>query len=523
MSLLAHRALVTRTAQVGTQLRAHLKVVNKVSSRNLATKSDAPSTFRKAVKYGCRGGLIALQVGVVAFLASAWMHNHPEEAVLGPVLPEAADGRKRVVILGTGWGATSLVKSLDPREYEVVIVSPRNYFLFTPLLPSCTVGTLEHRSIMESIRYITRHKQGRFRFVEGECTKIDPENKKVIVQDKSELHGATTESELKYDYLVIGVGAETATFGIPGVKEHACFLKEIWDAKKIRSRLSSCIESAAFSGQDPKEQERLLHMVVVGGGPTGVEYAGELYDYLDEDLRKWYPEIADKFRITLIEAHNNVLASFSKELISYTESTFKDNKINVRTQSVVKGVSPTEVTIKNPQGEIETLPYGLLVWAAGNTARPVVRDLMAKFPELQTCRRGLSVDDKLRMLGADNIFVLGDASASKYAPTAQVANQQGKYLAKVLSKVVNAEDPSKALQDIKPFEYTHNGSLAYIGSEKAIADLPLFGSNYSTSGPMTYLFWKSAYLSNLFSVRNASLVLLDWTKKFAFGRDIARE
>ncbi|KAI0222447.1 NADH:ubiquinone oxidoreductase, partial [Massospora cicadina] len=422
------RALFARTLHVG--LKNHFKLTQSLPTRSFTTKAEAATKFRNALKYSYRGGVKALQAGLVVFLIYAWIHNHPVETVLDPVQSVPTDGRKRVIVLGTGWGSTSLVKSLDPHEYDVVIVSPRNYFLFTPLLPSCTVGTLEHRSILESIRYIIRHKKGNFRFVEGECTHIDPENRQITIKDKSELHGAITESQLTYDYLVVGVGAETATFNIPGVKENS----------------SAASESATFSGQDPAEQERLLHMVVVGGGPTGVEYAGELYDYLKEDLRKWYPEIADKFRITLIEAQNNVLNSFSKKLINYTESTFKENKIDIRTRSMVKNVTPTHVNIKNAQGENESLPYGLLVWAAGNTARPVVRDLMSKFPEFQTNRRGLTVDENLRVKGTDNIFALGDATASKYAPTAQVASQQGKYLAKVFDEVVRAEDPSKALE-----------------------------------------------------------------------------
>ncbi|KAI0234774.1 NADH:ubiquinone oxidoreductase, partial [Massospora cicadina] len=457
MSLLVRQALFARTLHVG--LKNHFKLTQSLPTRSFNTKAETATNFRNALKYGYRGGIVALQVGLVTFLICTCLHN-PVETVLDPVQSVAAEGRKRVIVLGTGWGSTSLVKSLDPSEYDVVIVSPRNYFLFTPLLPSCTVGTLEHRSILESIRYIIRNKKGNFQFVAGECTHIDPENRQITIKDNSEWHGATTESQLTYDYLVVGVGAETATFNIPGVKENSCYLKEIWDAKKIRSRLSSCIESATFSGQDPAEQERLLHMVVVGGGPTGVEYAGELYDYLKEDLRKWYPEIADKFRITLIEAQNNVLNSFSKKLINYTESTFKENKIDIRTRSVVKNVTPTHVNIKNAQGENESLPYGLLVWAAGNTARPVVRDLMSKFPEFQTNRRGLTVDENLRVKGTDNIFALGDATASKYAPTAQVASQQGKYLAKFFDEIVRAENPSKALEGVKPFEYTHNGSLA---------------------------------------------------------------
>lgn len=107
--------------------------------------------------------------------------------------------------------------------------------------------------------------------------------------DNSEIKGQVNSSKVSYDYLVIGVGATNQTFGIKGVQEHAMFLKEVWDAQKIRTRLMDCIETAGFPNQSPEEIDRLLHMVVVGGGPTGVEYAAELHDFLVEDLTTWYP------------------------------------------------------------------------------------------------------------------------------------------------------------------------------------------------------------------------------------------
>lgn len=109
------------------------------------------------------------------------------------------------------------------------------------------------------------------------------------LSDNSEVKGERATSTISYDYLVVGVGAQSQTFGIKGVEEYGCFLKEVWDAQKIRTKLMDCIETAAFPGQATEEIERLLHMVVVGGGPTGIEYAAELHDFLAEDLSAWYP------------------------------------------------------------------------------------------------------------------------------------------------------------------------------------------------------------------------------------------
>jgi NADH:ubiquinone reductase (non-electrogenic) len=167
---------------------------------------------------------------------------------------------------------------------------------------------------------------------------------------------------------------------------------------------------------------------------------------------------------------------------------------------------------------------------------------MAQYPETQNIRRGLAVDDWLKMSGTQDIFALGDATATKYAPTAQAAAQQGKYLARVFAQLnaiekyeagiesaASEEEKTKLARklqkakDIKPFHYSHQGSLCYIGSDKAIADVPFGPGNLAAGGVATFAFWRSAYISNIFSARNKWLVITDWTKKAFWGRDISRE
>jgi NADH:ubiquinone reductase (non-electrogenic) len=251
------------------------------------------------------------------------------------------------------------------------------------------------------------------------------------------------------------------------------------------------IETAAFPGQAKEEIDRLLHMVVVGGGPTGVELSGELHDFLEEDLKYWYPELASQIKITLVEALPSVLPTFSKQLIDYTESTFKASKIDVLTKTMVKEIKPNSVVLQMPDKSMVEMPCGMVVWAGGNKGRKVTQDLMAQLPEYQTNKRGITIDEHLRMLGTDgSIFAIGDCTASPYAPTAQVANQQGAYLAKVFTHLSKKEKLEQKLQasqqggeeadsaavkkqierhekSWKPFHYTHNGSLAW-------AFLPLF-------------------------------------------------
>jgi hypothetical protein len=202
-------------------------------------------------------------------------------------------------------------------------------------------------------------------------------------------------------------------------------MKEISDAEQVctlpaytlsltqsqmQRRFLDCVETAAFPGTSEEEKRRLLHMVVVGGGPTGIEVAGELHDFLEvshlllhiilahleqEDLKNWYPELHPYMRLTLVEALPSVLPSFSKELIKYTEKTFKESKIDIMTGTMVKGVTPNSVTLKPKDAPEQQVDCGLVVWAAGNTSRAVTRSLMAKLSNDQTNKRGIIVDSTL--------------------------------------------------------------------------------------------------------------------------------
>ncbi|CAK4032097.1 External alternative NADH-ubiquinone oxidoreductase, mitochondrial [Lecanosticta acicola] len=517
---------------------------------------------QKQVKRGARGffrwawRLTYLSVlGGLGYAAyGIYVNRNPAEQ------QEPDPTKKTLVVLGTGWGSVSLLKSLDTENYNVVVISPRNYFLFTPLLPSCTTGTIEHRSIMEPIRNFLRHKKASVKYYEAEATKIDYEKKIVYISDDSEIKGSISQSEIPFDLLVVGVGAENATFGIPGVREHGCFLKEVGDAQKIRKRIMDCCETATFKDQSLEEVKRLLHMVVVGGGPTGVEFAGELQDFFEEDLRKWMPEIQDNFHVTLVEALPSVLPMFSKSLIDYTEKTFKEETIEIRTKTMVKNVTDkyieAEYTDANGQKQIEKIPYGLLVWATGNAVRPLVKDLMNQIPAQKDSRRGLAVNEYLVVKGTENVWAVGDCAVANYAPTAQVASQEGVFLARLFNQMAKTEEietelsqlseeqatsPNKEARDkvfveikdlqkrlrrvkqMGPFEYSHQGSLAYIGSEKAVADISWVTGNLASGGQLTYLFWRSAYLSMCFSTRNRVLVIMDWLKSYIFGRDVSRE
>lgn len=536
-------------------------------STSASTKSKG-SLIGRIVKYTFYG-TVASVVGTVGFVGyKIFQESRPVDQVKQTPFFPNGEKKKTLVILGSGWGSISLLKNLDTTLYNVVIVSPRNYFLFTPLLPSVPTGTVELRSIIEPVRTVTRRTPGQVIYLEAEATNIDPKKNELTIKQsttvvsghsgKDTSSAKSTVSEytgveeitttLNYDYLVVGVGAQPSTFGIPGVAENSTFLKEVSDASAIRRKLMDVIEAANILPKGDPERKRLLSVVVCGGGPTGVEAAGEIQDYIDQDLKKWVPEVADEISVTLVEALPNVLNTFNKKLIEYTKEVFKSTNINLMTNTMIKKVDGKEVIAnhKNADGSTETIqiPYGLLIWATGNAPRNFTHDLISKVDAQKNARRGLLVDQHLKVDGTDNIYALGDCTFTKYPPTAQVAFQEGEYLANYFDKLHQVESLKYTIgrateQDNVPtlskklarleknlphFIYNYQGSLAYIGSEKAVADL-VWGdwSNISAGGSLTFLFWRSAYIYMCLSVKNQVLVVLDWAKVYLFGRDVSKD
>ncbi|XP_030930151.1 external alternative NAD(P)H-ubiquinone oxidoreductase B1, mitochondrial-like [Quercus lobata] len=318
--------------------------------------------------------------------------------------------KKRVVVLGTGWAGTSLLKDLDASLYDIQVVSPRNYFAFTPLLPSVTCGTVEARSIVEPIRNIVKKRKGEVKIWEAECVKIDAANNKILCRSNIENNlVGNREFFLEYDYLVIGVGAQVNTFNTPGVKENCHFLKEVEDAQKIRRSVIDCFETAILPGLSEEERRTNLHFIIVGGGPTGVEFAAELHDFLEEDLVKLYPAVKDLVRITVIQSGDHILNTFDERISSFAETKFRRDGIEVQTGCRVLSVSDKDITMKvKSKEEVCTVPHGLVVWSTGIATRPVVRDFMEQVGQAK--RRVLETNEWLRVKGCENVYAIGDCA-----------------------------------------------------------------------------------------------------------------
>lgn len=523
----------------------HFHRIVPLLQQQSSTVVKPKSKLRSFGKFVLRFTLYSTLAVAGYFSYSLYKELHPDEQE--PQSSTFADGspRKTLVILGTGWGAVSLLQELDTTLYNVVIVSPRNYFLFTPLLPSTPVGTVNLKSIVEPIRSITRRSKGEVVYYEAYATDIDPANKTLTIKpvsSDSESNGGETDQSLKtlnYDYLVMSIGATSTTFNIPGVTENAIFMKEVSDSERVRAKIMNTIEKASFLPRGDPERAKLLNFLIVGGGPTGVEFAAELQDFIKQDLTKIMPEVAQDIKVSLIEGLPNILNMFDKKLIDYTQKFLINEDIDLKLNTLVKRVTPDAVYASCKGEEVE-YPYGVLVWSTGIKPQKLAMDMMKKL-DAQTERRGLLIDDKLRLLGAeDSVFGIGDCTFHPgWVPTAQVAHQEGEYLAKNLKKLHQIdqlkwkmEQPGctdkeslkaeieKIESNMVDFQYSHKGTLAYIGDDKAIVDLNIAGSKYRLSGGnVVFWFWRSVYLSMCVSLRNRVLVTADWIRTSVFGRD----
>ncbi|KAH8097116.1 FAD/NAD(P)-binding domain-containing protein [Cristinia sonorae] len=441
----------------------------------------------------------------------------------------AACSKPRLVILGSGWGGYEILRGVNKSNWNVTIVSPSNYFNFTPLLASCAVGTLEFRAAVEPVRRFTPEVTA----YQAWCDSIDFKNKslKCVPATPRPVTSVTTtlpdeqskdSFTLHYDKLVIAVGAYSQTFNLPGVKEHAHFLKDIKDARAIRVRVLECFEQAAQPTVTDSERRNLLHFCIVGGGPTGVEFAAELHDLLHTDIKRHYPALADLAKISLFDVAPNILGGFDTGLQEYAMKKFKREGIQILTQRHVERVEKASGKLfVQEEGEV---PFGILVWSTGLAPNPLIESIS----EVQKDPKTSSVitDEHLNVIMKDtkavhsDVFAIGDAATVKDDPlpaTAQVANQKAIYLTKKLNSTIRGK------KHLKPFRFHNSGSLAYLGDWEAVYDrTKVRGPKSRWTGRIAWLLWRSAYFTKTVSIRNKILVPTYWFMNWIFGRDLSR-
>ena len=485
----------------------------------------------------------------------AFGHRHFGARLLRRALAASAPGaeaKNRVVIVGSGWAGFRLATDLDKSRFHVDVVSPRNHFLFTPLLPSTAVGTLEFRAIQEPVRTIPHCA-----YQQANVESIDFAGKTVLCRDALDFEGGHSFT-LPYDVLVLATGSETATYGTPGIAHrapdapssqptsHVYFLKQLQHSRAIRDRLIECFEIASSPGTTEAARKQLLTFVVVGGGPTNVEFASELFDFLENDVRRLYPELFRVAQVKLVEAGEHILGSFHVSLVGYVERLLKTRHIDVLTCRAVKRVSGDVAFLDNGQ----EIPFGLLVWSAGIKQVPLIEalppQLVARHKNGRLMTNGHLMLLKPRTAAAagagavvaagaaaagaaaaeedvvEGVFGVGDcaAHASKPLPAlAQVASQQAKHLATAL----NAGTVGK-----RPFAYQHLGSMMSVGAWKGVYDGHNVGSDRlhvdapPLQGFLAFALWRAAYWTRQVSATNKLLILMYWFKSAVFGRDVSR-
>ncbi len=403
-------------------------------------------------------------------------------------IPHSA--HQRVVIVGGGFGGLALAKSLGNAAFQVILLDKRNYNTFTPLLYQVATASLEPESVVAPLREILDKYPNVF-FRLAEVTEVVSETNTV----------KTNHGDLRYDYLVIASGAKTNYYHIPGVEQYSMPLKTLSEAMNIRSVLLENFEKA-LTLDAGTVQESLLTVVVVGGGPTGVEMAGAIAELKRYEFSSDYNELdLDKMRIILLEKGPKLLAGMSEPASVKALEFLRALGVEVRLYTGLAAYDGEMARLDDNT----TLPTRCLLFTAGVDANPVPGLAEAVYGRANRIR----VDEHLRVRGYDNIFAIGDVAAitsdthpEAHPMLAQPAMQQGSYLGRYLRATLP--------QHMAPFRYKDLGSMAIVGRNKAVADF----ARVRFQGVLAWFLWLFVHLLQLVGFRNRAVVLVNWAVSY---------
>lgn len=404
----------------------------------------------------------------------------------------------QVVIIGGGFAGLTLVKELNKLPYKVILIDRNNFHTFQPLLYQVASGGLGSDAIAHPFRKIIG-KMDRVAFRMAEVLKIDTEGNKV----------ETNIGDIPYDYLVIASGATNNFFGMEDIEQTAMPLKKITDALDIRSDFLEEFERALVAKTE-EEQRKILNFTIVGGGPTGVELAGALAEIKRFVMPKDYRELdPDLMCINLIQSGPRVLATMSTEASVKAKQFLKDLGVQVILNAEVVGYDGSTLQLSSG----ETFETSSVIWSAG------VKGQTIKGLNNECIIRGnrYKADVYNRIGGYNNIFAIGDIAAviTEDNPMgdpmlAQVAIQQAKNLGRNFKRLLNN-------MELKPFKYKDKGSMATVGRNKAVCDLPYI----KLQGAIAWYIWMFVHLMSLVGFRNRALVFFNWMwNYFTYDRAI---
>jgi NADH:ubiquinone reductase (H+-translocating) len=410
--------------------------------------------------------------------------------VTAPDAPWARERRRpRVVIIGGGFGGLYAARALKRDAVDVLVLDRTNHHLFQPLLYQVATATLAPTDITAPIRWLLR-KQENARVLMEEVVRIDVERRIV----------ATAEGdEHAYDYLVVATGARHAYFNHPEWEALAPGLKSVDDAIELRRRILTAFERAEAT-EDPEERAAWLTFIVVGGGPTGTELAGMLPTIARHALRRDFRRIdPTSTRVILVEGGPKILAAYPDTLSEQARRDLVNLGVDVRAGTLVSEIGPHHVVAGGEHIHAHTI-----LWAAGNAASPLGRDLHA---ELDRSGR-VVVEPDLSVPGYREVFVIGDLAATttdgKPVPgVAPAAMQMGALAATNIRRDLEQRERV-------PFRYRNKGDLATIGRHRAIAH---FG-RVQLTGSLAWWFWLFLHIMYLAGFRNRASVLVEWAYSY---------
>ena len=353
---------------------------------------------------------------------------------------------KDILLIGNGWAGSAFLKHIDNSQYRITVVSPKKEFVYTPLLVS---------SIFKDINTnYDIHKFGKIEHKKGTVESINFKNNYVKLNEKN--------TEIKYDYLVLAHGSEINTFNIKGVKEN-CFFINQENIKPIREKISSLKENS--------------NIVIIGCGLTGSDLIGNFIDQ-------------NKYNIHAVDGLPNPLSMFNKKLHTYTKNLWENKKVNTYFGNFVKQIDSDKVFFNN-----SFINYDMVFWCGGifpNLLSKKINNTLSL-----DCRFGIPVDTKLKVNKTENVFAIGDCGYNSFPPTAQVAYQEGKYLAKNFNKnFINVRD----------FNFYNKGQICYIGNGESVYQ----NKNFYFKGKLT------GYLNNIIHVYNG----INFEQKIKFLKDL---
>jgi NADH:ubiquinone reductase (H+-translocating) len=401
--------------------------------------------------------------------------------------------RRRVVVIGAGFGGLAACEALAKVDVDVVLVDRHNYNTFQPLLYQVATAGLEPGDIAYPVRAYAR-THPRFRFRQDVVTGVDLAGRSVTFAEGP---------SITYDYLVLAAGAGTNYFGVPGAKEHAKAIYTMEDAVAVRETVSSSIERVAAHGA----REGELTVVIAGGGPTGVEMAGTLAELRTMQFSTQYRELdAVSSRVVLVEMQDRLLSAFHPKLGAYARQALAVRGVELRFGESVKEIRAESVLL----GSGEVMPCGLVIWAAG-----VGPCALTEVLDLPKVRGRVEVGSDLRVAGRDEVFAIGDMAALRSGTSAdllpqlaQPAIQEGRHIGLQIGRLLAGEAAV-------PFSYKDKGIMATIGRRAAVAELP---HGIRLRATPAWLAWLGLHIVFLLGVRNRASVLLNWAWRYVSWR-----